>query len=195
MGARRGPLPESTYYVAGRDARYPSHGGFMAYTHRMAGDTDIRSAHDWSASTSPRVACSSPTATPGHLRPARCRRCRSRRSVAASVDAPRARTRRGGVRSAVRTSYTSTSPPPIQPARRAVDVRLRRGQVQRPASASRRTSPPQRAAGQDGRAGRGLRLGVPTGARRPRLVGPARSWTSWSRWVSSTPPTWWSRHT
>ena len=37
-----GPLSESKYYVAGRDARYPSRGGFMAYTHRMAAGADIR---------------------------------------------------------------------------------------------------------------------------------------------------------
>jgi protoporphyrinogen oxidase len=38
----KGTLGRSTYYVSGRDARYPSRGGFMAYTHRMAEGADIR---------------------------------------------------------------------------------------------------------------------------------------------------------
>ena len=32
----RGPLGRSTYYVASRDSRYPSRGGFWSYTHRLA---------------------------------------------------------------------------------------------------------------------------------------------------------------
>ncbi len=42
VAGAEGPLGRSTYYVAGRDARYPSRGGFMAYTHRMAEGADIR---------------------------------------------------------------------------------------------------------------------------------------------------------
>jgi protoporphyrinogen oxidase len=37
-----GPLPRPTYYVATRDARYPSRGGFMGYTHKLAEGADIR---------------------------------------------------------------------------------------------------------------------------------------------------------
>lgn len=32
----KGPLGRSTYYVASRDSRYPSRGGFWSYTHRLA---------------------------------------------------------------------------------------------------------------------------------------------------------------
>jgi protoporphyrinogen oxidase len=32
----KGPLDRPTYYVATRDSRYPSRGGFFAYTHRLA---------------------------------------------------------------------------------------------------------------------------------------------------------------
>jgi protoporphyrinogen oxidase len=42
VNGAEGPLPQSTYYVAGRDARYPTRGGFMAYTHRMAEGAAIR---------------------------------------------------------------------------------------------------------------------------------------------------------
>ena len=42
VNGAKGALGRSTYYVAGRDARYPSRGGFMAYTHRMAEGADIR---------------------------------------------------------------------------------------------------------------------------------------------------------
>jgi protoporphyrinogen oxidase len=36
-----GPLGRSTYYVASRDSRYPSSGGFWAYTHRLARGANI----------------------------------------------------------------------------------------------------------------------------------------------------------
>ena len=42
VNGAKGPLPRPTYYVAGRDARYPSRGGFMGYTHHMAEGADIR---------------------------------------------------------------------------------------------------------------------------------------------------------
>jgi protoporphyrinogen oxidase len=38
----KGPLGRPTYYVATRDSRYPSRGGFWAYTHRLARGADIR---------------------------------------------------------------------------------------------------------------------------------------------------------
>ena len=38
----KGPLDRPTYYVATRDSRYPSNGGFWAYTHRLARGADIR---------------------------------------------------------------------------------------------------------------------------------------------------------
>jgi protoporphyrinogen oxidase len=37
----KGPLGRSTYYVASRDSRYPSHGGFWSYTHRLARGANI----------------------------------------------------------------------------------------------------------------------------------------------------------
>jgi protoporphyrinogen oxidase len=37
-----GPLDRPTYYVATRDSRYPSRGGFWSYTHRLARGADIR---------------------------------------------------------------------------------------------------------------------------------------------------------
>jgi protoporphyrinogen oxidase len=40
----RGPLDKPTYYVASRDSRYPSRGGFLAYTHRLARGANIRYA-------------------------------------------------------------------------------------------------------------------------------------------------------
>ncbi|MDQ1522064.1 MAG: hypothetical protein QOI55_3137 [Actinomycetota bacterium] len=42
VNGAKGPLDRSTYYVASRPARYPTRGGFMSYTHKMAADADIR---------------------------------------------------------------------------------------------------------------------------------------------------------
>jgi protoporphyrinogen oxidase len=41
VAGAEGPLGRSTYYVAGRDARYPTRGGFMSYTHGLADGADI----------------------------------------------------------------------------------------------------------------------------------------------------------
>lgn len=37
----KGPLDHPTYYVATRQSRYPSRGGYLAYTHRLAEDATI----------------------------------------------------------------------------------------------------------------------------------------------------------
>ncbi len=41
MEGAKGPLGRATYYVATRDSRYPSRGGFGAYTHRLARGANI----------------------------------------------------------------------------------------------------------------------------------------------------------
>ena len=42
VNSAKGPLPEGTYYVNDREPRYPSHGGFLAYCHKLAKGADIR---------------------------------------------------------------------------------------------------------------------------------------------------------
>ena len=42
VNGAKGPLPKDMYYVNTRSARYPSHGGFWSYCHRLAEGADIR---------------------------------------------------------------------------------------------------------------------------------------------------------
>ena len=51
-GARGLSGRTTSHYIAKSDARYPTHGGFMGYTHKMAAGADIRYGHGSSRWTS-----------------------------------------------------------------------------------------------------------------------------------------------